>query len=341
MRANRTLFLIVGALGVTAALVASGYLVARGDVEAANGDVIAYSCKEPKNLWFGVCTKGLDGTPARRLTTKLATSDPAWSPDGRRIAFTRHEDVGEYTAFSEDDVLVMDRDGGHQRQVTAEVAAQSSWHPAWSPDGEQIAFLRNTAFASSVTTRFGDLFVAPVAGGTARRLTSDGLAIAPDWSPDGRLIALAIAERSDGVPTIVDTDIYVVDATGGQPHRLTRTPNTFETAPAWSPDGSRIAFARWTPQTQFDGKGAIYVMDRDGSGERLVLSHRHFSSGPYRLSWSPDGRTIAFETSPTRECTAISLLDVDSGSVRPLTACSKARESAVAPTWQPAPRMTD
>jgi len=341
VRANSTLFLIVGALGVTMALVVAAYLLARDNGQPATGDLIAYNCKEPKNLWFGICTKRLDGTEERRLTRKLATSDPAWSPDGRRIAFTRHEDVGEYTTFSEADVFVMDLDGEHQRQLTAEVAAQSAWHPAWSPDGERIAFLRNTAVASSVTTRFGDLFVAPVDGGTARRLTSDGLAIAPDWSPDGRLIALAIAERSDGVPTTVDTDIYVVDSTSGELHRLTRTPNTFESAPAWSPDGSRIAFARWTPQTQFDGKGAISVMDRDGGGERLLLSHRHFSSGPYSLSWSPDGRTIAFETSPTRECTAISLLDVDSGSVRPLTACSKARESAVAPTWQPAPDSAD
>jgi Tol biopolymer transport system component len=331
----------VGALAATTALVATGFLVARDDVQAVNGDVIAYSCREPNNLWFGICAKGLDGTTARRLTTKLATSDPAWSPDGRRIAFTRHEDVGEYTAFSEDDVFVVDRDGGHQRQLTAEVTGQSSWHPTWSPDGEQIAFLRSTAVASSVTTRFGDLFVAPVDGGTAQRLTRNGLAIDPDWSPDGRLIALAIAERSDGVPAIVDTDLYVLDATGGQPRRLTRTPSTFETAPAWSPDGSRIAFARWTAQTQFDGKGAIYVMDRDGDGERLVLSHRHFASGPYNLSWSPDGRTIAFETSPTRECTAVSLVDVDSGSVRPLTSCSKARESAVAPAWQPAPEPPD
>jgi Tol biopolymer transport system component len=321
----------------------AGYLVARDDAEPVSGDVIAYSCKEPDNLWFAVCATGLDGTEARRLTTKLATSDPAWSPDGRRIAFTRHEDVGEYTAFSQDDVFVMDRDGGHQRQLTAEVEAQSSWHPAWSPDGEQIAFLRNKAVASSVTTRFGDLFVAPVDGGTARRLTGDGLAIAPDWSPDGRLIAVAIAQRGDGdsVPTIADTDLYVVDAGGGQPRRLTTTPNTFETAPAWSPDGSRIAFARWTPHTQFDGKGAIYVIDRDGGGERLVLSHRHFASGPSNLSWSPDGRTLAFETSPTRECTAISLLDVESGSVHPLTTCSKAGDSTTAPTWQPAADTTD
>ena len=117
---------------------------------------------------------------------------------------------------------------------------------------------------------------------------------------------------------------------------MTRTAHLFEEAPAWSPDGSRIAFARLTFQTQFDGKEGIYVVNRDGSGERLVLAHRHFADGPYSLTWSPDGRTIAFETSPARECTAISLVEIESGAVRALTSCARQSESAVAPAWQPA-----
>ena len=95
-------------------------------------------------------------------------------------------------------------------------------------------------------------------------------------------------------------------------------------------------FARWTNQTQFDGKAAIYVMNRDGAREKLVLAHRHFADGPYSLAWSPDGRTIAFETSPAIGCTAVALVDVDGGAVRRLTECKGSRRAALAPAWQPA-----
>jgi len=67
-----------------------------------------------------------------------------------------------------------------------------------------------------------------------------------------------------------------------------------------------------------------------------VLAHQHFADGPYSLTWSPDGRTLAFETSPNVECVAISTVDVERGVVRPLTACVRQSESAVAPAWQPA-----
>jgi Tol biopolymer transport system component len=76
-------------------------------------------------------------------------------------------------------------------------------------------------------------------------------------------------------------------------------------------------------------------MNRDGTGLELVLWHQHFARAPLGLAWSPDGRTIAFETSPTIECTAISLVEVESGAVRPLTSCRRPRESAVSPAWQP------
>jgi Tol biopolymer transport system component len=334
MSANRTVITIAVVVAVVlAALVA--YLVVRDSSAPVTGDHIAYSCPEQHNRWYAVCAIRIDGTEAKRLTRKVATSDPAWAPDGRRIAFTRHEDVGEFTQSTQDDIFVMDADGGAMRQLTAERAGQSSFRPIWSPTGERIAFLRSNAVANNSPTRYGDLFVMNVDGSEESRLTVGKLATGPAWSPDGRAIALAVGTAGDGVPTVADTDIWVIDPAGGTPRRLTRTPRSFESAPAWSPDGSRVAFARWTVGTQFDGKGAIYIVSRDGSGERRVLSPQHFASGPYSLSWSPDGRSLALETSSMIGCTSISIVVVEIGTVRAVTSCGKPVESTVSPSWQP------
>ena len=68
----------------------------------------------------------VDGSEQRRVTDRLTTTNPAWSPDGSQIAFTRNEDVGEFTTFTDDDVFVMDADGGNVRQLTREKDGSSS-----------------------------------------------------------------------------------------------------------------------------------------------------------------------------------------------------------------------
>lgn len=139
------------------------------------------------------------------------------------------------------------------------------------------------------------------------------------------------------MPTATTSGFYLLDVSTGDVLRVTRTPHVFETAPTWSPDGSRIAFARSTLTSEFDGAEEIYAVNRDGTGERLVVENRHFASSPYSLAWAPDGRSIAIETSSTIGCTSISLVAVGGGTVRPLTTCTKPSESSLAPAWQPRP----
>ena len=229
----------------------------------------------------------------------------------------------------------MDADGSDERRLTPERAGRSSGQPTWSPDGRQIAYVHGPSVASTVASRFGGLFVMNDDGGEARRLTQGRADTDPDWSPDGREIVFVRGENLGSFTDAAD-DVYVLDVAAETIRRLTRTPpRVFEAAPAWSPDGSRIAFVRMTSATQFDGKASIHVVNSDGTSEKLLLAKKLFARTPYSLAWSSDGSTLAFETSSMLGCTSISLLAIATGVVRPLTSCPRPIESTVAPTWQP------
>jgi Tol biopolymer transport system component len=335
---RRTLIAIAAAAAVAAVATGAGVysLTRTNTVAAGTGDLIAYSCKERKNVWYAVCVMNTDGTGKQRLTTGLTTTDPAWSPDGRQIAFTRNEDVGEFTTFTDDDVFVMDANGDNVRQLTPEVDGRSSSQPSWSPDRRTIVYVRGPSIASAVVSStplaFGELVQVGAEGGVGEPLTRGEPDAAPAWSPDGREIVFV--RGRDLNKATGDMDLFVVDATGGTSRRLTNTPNSLETAPAWSPDGSRIAFARSYSNSAFTGQAAIFVINRDGSGESLVLRHTLFSETSYGLSWSADGRSIVLETGEL-DCTVVATVRIASPKLRRLTSCTGPFRASVGPAWQP------
>ena len=335
---RRALIAVSAGTALAAIAISVGVYVVRSDdpLPQGTGAFIAYSCKERKNNWYAVCVMKIDGSEKRRLTNRITTTDPAWSPDGRQIAFTRNEDVGEATTFTDDDVFVMDADGANVRQLTPEVDGSSSNQPTWSPDGERIAYVRGPSIHSAVVAvtplAFGELLVVDADGGEAFRLTRSEPDAAPAWSPDGREVVFV--RGHDLNKPSGDMDLFIVDAAGGTPRALTRTPRWIETAPVWSPDGSRIAFARSSSFSAFTGKAAIFVINRDGSDASLLLEHKLYSETSYGLSWSPDGRTIAFETGEL-DCTVVATAQIATRHVRRLTSCSGPFRASVGPSWQP------
>ncbi|MEJ7758596.1 MAG: hypothetical protein WKF55_03265 [Gemmatimonadaceae bacterium] len=235
--------------------------------------VVDVRCSAPAQLAFVKVVTGnnreiwlinSNGTGERQLTFEPSSEvDPAWSPDGNRIAFASDRDGNR-------EVYVMNADGSAQVRLTS--SAMGDYHPAWSPDGRRIAF---------VSERNGnaEIYVMNADGTNPLRLTSDSATDDdPAWSPDGRRIAFRSGRTGGG-------DIYVMNADGSEQSRLTT--NTVPDAhPSWSPDGTRIAFSGGVSSTSRD----IFVINADGSGStRLMLQYLE----PEDPMWSPDGRKIA------------------------------------------------
>ena len=277
------------------------------------------------DLWL----VGADGDGLRRLTDHPAEdSHPSWSPDGTRIVFssTRDDDAG--------DLHVLRVSDGRTVRLTSSPAVETE--PAWSPDGARIAF---------TTDRYGRTEVATVAaagGPVSRPVPAPWDAAQPAWSPDGRRLALVTTRFDTGGDVYVldgavmtrvagtaaaesaaawrggevvytaetaagDSDIWSADAAGGDRRDLTARPGLFEEAPAFSPDGTMIAYAAQQPE----GGRRIVVADSDGRGPRtLVPPGTRDSDDDTDPAWSPDGTQLAFTRSDSDGYGRILLLRV-------------------------------
>ncbi|MDQ2731258.1 MAG: hypothetical protein M3Y56_06330 [Armatimonadota bacterium] len=206
-----------------------------------------------------------DGSGARRLvggspSGHLDSYDPAWSPDGKRIAFSGQPSFRL-------DIINWDGSG-----ITELPNHADGWEPAWSPDGKRIAFARKDGETVWI-------YITSVDGSTYGRVTAD--AGQPAWSPDGK--KLAVVKWING-----RAQIFTVNVDGSYPAQLTNLPYDSE-YPAWAPDGNSILFTSnrdaWNWQ--------IYTMKPDGSNQRRISSN---IAPDFFASWSPDGKQIAFRS---------------------------------------------
>lgn len=222
-----------------------------------------------------------DGTGTSRLTNDIWDNlEPAWSPNGKRIAFSSSR------SYAEDDlgyaIYVMNGDGTSVSRLTD--GPGNSFYPAWSPDGEKIAFSWNRDW------RGYEIYVMSADGAGVSRLTDDaiGASFAPAWSPDGQRIAFHAYREGNS-----DIDVYVMNSDGSNLTRLTEHPAS-DSNPAWSPDGRRIAFeSRRDHVSQREHIDKIYVMNADGSQQTRLTRQTGYHYNPV---WSSDGRHIAFST---------------------------------------------
>jgi Tol biopolymer transport system component len=219
------------------------------------------------------------GTRQLRRVTRACGWDwfPAWSPDGRRIAFARA--CGKTLGL---DVYVVGANGKGLRRLV-HTRTNDEW-PTWSPDGSKIAFVSGEPQLTKPGQRNtdGELWVVGANGRGLTRLTNNNAQDAtPAWSPDGN--SIAFFSDAGG-----HRGIWIISADGRGAHRLVGPGGE----PAWSPDGSQIAFARTRGGVNSETID-LYIANADGSGVRR-LTHERVGVASHHPSWSPDGRSIAY-----------------------------------------------
>jgi Tol biopolymer transport system component len=240
---------------------------------------------------------------------------PAWSPDGKWIAF-------ESSSATDVDVWVMSLDGTVSTNISNDPGVANRG-PAWSPDGTKIAYWRQHFDGTS------GIWVMDADGSNQQRLTTDAHVDSyPAWSPDGRWISFV--SLRDG-----NAELYVVSPDGSPEIRLTETPTIQEGNPNWSPDGTRLAFdacssATW-PCPGTTPNYEIFTVNLDGTRLRRLTNVAGLDFNP---AWSPDGTQIVFRSDRTG-FTHIWKMRADGS--RPIQLTTRDFTGGVDPDWQPLP----
>ncbi len=244
-------------------------------------------------------------------------ADPAWSPDGKKIAFMS-------TRTGEGEIWIMNADGSNPVNLTND---PTRWdlEPEWSPDGKQIVYISSEMGANGTVEGTAEIFVISVDGTNRVRLTNNDYTDAyPVFSPNGNMLVFH-SEKGEipigecyhpikGTTTKYANEIYVMDRSGNPVIQLTDTGDRSNNGISWSPDGAKLVYTSSKGCDPAD----IYIMEvgylqhldlnalAGKSAEELksmaelgYLAIRRLTTEPgpdTNPSFSPDGTRIVFQS---------------------------------------------
>ncbi len=274
---------------------------------------------------------------------RFNNTEPAWSPDGKLIAYVTDRGGGK-------DIFTVKPDGSEpaQRHTGKDGCTNLRWkpdgtiiaftgvtskqvyivgidpftadalvsnlpggcgQPAWSPDGKRLSFTNYAGRYSTYTT--------DAVGTNRKKLSDENGGVDAQWSPDGKSLVFVAMNFADG-----GWRVHTIGADGKNQKQLTTKANTHGNVyPQWSPDGTRIAFGELV-----DGVPQIATMRADGTDLQVVTSkHSH-----QLCRWSPDGKSLSYGRYEPGKGVALWVSDADGGNAKELM-----RDIGGIPEWKP------
>ena len=212
----------------------------------------------------------LDGSESVQITHDSSNHDnPIWSPDGRKLVFASDKNGGEA-------IYIMDARGGGEERLTDN--QHQYIHPAWSADGTKVIYCSNDD-VHPPQKNASEIYSIDLKSREIRTLITGGTNTYPSWSLDGQKIVFR------KIIGDMNSEVFVANSDGRDQRNLSNNV-AFDGWPAWSPDGTQIAFA-----SNRDGNYKIFIMNADGANVRLLADTEGRATEP---RWSPDGKRVYF-----------------------------------------------
>jgi serine/threonine protein kinase/Tol biopolymer transport system component len=231
---------------------------------------------------------------------------PAWSPDGKSLAFIS-PCKGKSDTFPAARIWLMNADGTNANLLPITANPAGDYDPAWSPDGRRIAF-------TSLRGQIAHIYVFDFDTNDLVEISSSRFAErAPAWATNG----------SDLIAFVKATDIsqiWLMGADGSDPQQYSGSSSYSNIGPAWSPNGTFILFSQMDKDARIPWLVSLLFDDRNTKNEKRIVLTGQFSAYPVaNVSFSPDGNWLLFESWPDGKNHDIYLMNLSGAGIRRLT----------------------
>jgi Tol biopolymer transport system component len=241
-------------------------------------------------LWFYASSRTVKSSlPPMKVVPFTSSAGSEWvgdfSPDGNQIAYV-------WTDEKENNIDVYVKQIGVENPLRLTSDPRADFCPVWSPDGQNVAFVRFTETGAVI-------FIVPASGGVERKLLTLGSDVpfppAWDWSPDGKFIAFTVKPSKDE-----PSKIFLISPDTLARHPLTAPTENLDgfdylgdSEPVFSPDSKSVAFIRQSSLVSAD----VYISPITGGEPRRLTSE---NTPVTRVTWTADGREIIFSATSNR-----------------------------------------